>query len=136
VSDFSSTAHRLKPESPSHAEPEFCSARLYLFILATLISKGSNASFASGSYSRYFFESISKRPQRFLLAANKSKRWVFFRRRVRRKEDTVAGHPELVRWNPFKRTATVFVSDPPQTFVAVRVYLNSSSRGRCRSVLD
>ena len=30
---------------------------------------------------------------------------------------------------PFKRTATVFVSDPPQTFVAVRVYLNSSSTG-------
>jgi len=45
-------------------------------ILATLISKGSQCNFASG-HIQGIFESISKRPQRFLLAANKSKRGLF-----------------------------------------------------------
>src|SRR5439155_1652159 len=53
---------------------------------------GSQCKFRFQVIFKVFFESINKSPQRFLLAANKSKRWVFFRRVVRRKEDTVEQH--------------------------------------------
>jgi len=63
--------NRPSETDPSHAEPVICQARLY-FILATPHQQGSHASSLPG-HIQGIFESISKRPQRFLLAANKSK---------------------------------------------------------------